>query len=85
MDGPDLYDLSDRVDSKESFLAFLAALEDDWYERPGAWQNGTIPDFLSACRQWARATSGLTGEPMVEERPSWMAFASILHAGKFYE
>jgi hypothetical protein len=85
MSDVDLYSAADDVDSKESFLAFLAALEADWYDRPEQWENGTVPDFLSACRRWAESTSGLTGEPMVGGRPSWAAFANILHAGKFYE
>lgn len=85
MDDVDLDAMAGEVDGKAALLDFLAALEADWFADRDRWENGTIPDFLSACRAWAGATSTLTGRPMVGEPPSWAAFAAILHAGKFYE
>ena len=72
-----------RVNSKETFLNFVAALRDD-YGNVG-WENGSIDTFLDAMHAWAESTSAATGEPMVSEEPSWQEFARILHAGKFYE
>ena len=85
MNQDNLFEMADSVRSKESFLEFLAALECSWYDRIEEWENGDIPAFLSACRTWAAAKSGLTGKPMVDEEPAWSGFANILHAGKFYE
>jgi len=85
MDRDDPFAMSDAVDSKRSFLEFLAALEASAQSDRNRWENGTIPDFLSACRRWAEATSSMTGRPMAAEEPTWSAFANILHAGKFYE
>jgi len=96
----DLYDMADRVDSKVSFLAFVRALADDAAAAdsegnltpdsklnmsPGGWEQGTIADFLHTIEDWAAGNSGLTGEPLVPEQPSWRAFAHLLHSGKFYE
>lgn len=95
-----LYEMADRVDSKESFLAFVHALADDAAAAasegkltadgklnlsPGGWENGTIADFLYTAEGWAAANYGHTGEPHVPGEPSWRAFAHLLHSGKFYE
>jgi hypothetical protein len=95
-----LYEMADRVDSKESFLAFVRALADDAAaaategERtpdgklnlsPGGWEHGTIADFLYTTEAWATYNYGHTGEPHVPAEPSWRAFARLLHSGKFYE
>ncbi|MFL6229105.1 MAG: hypothetical protein ACJ741_10030 [Pyrinomonadaceae bacterium] len=90
----DLQHLIDRVNSKESFLEFLEALEKDWDKdqelskgapdapfavSPLGWENGTVGAFLEAMRAWAIDTNTLG------EEPSWKAFAEILRAGKMYE
>ena len=95
-----LYEMAERVDSKESFLRFVQALAEDAEaadaesERtadgklnlsPRGWENGSVAAFLGAISAWAAANSGVTGKAMVSEQPSWGAFAKILHAGKFYE
>jgi len=72
-----------RVNSKETFLDFVATLRDDTGNV--GWENGSIETFLDAMHAWASATSGLTDEPMVASEASWRGFADILHAGKFYE
>lgn len=89
-----LYDMAEKVDSKESFLQFVQALAEDaaaaaaepghtpegWLNlSPRGWENGSISAFLEAMCSWAEGTSTLTG------KPTWRAFAEILHAGKFYE
>ena len=95
-----LYEMAEKVDSKESFLRFVQALAEDAAaadaepERtadgklnlsPRGWENGSIAAFLDAMAAWAAAKSGITGEPTVSEQSSWRAFAEILHSGKFYE
>ena len=95
-----LYEMAEKVDSKESFLRFVRALAEDAAATdeepehtgdgkpnltPRGWENGSIPTFLDAMGAWAASTSGLTGKPTVSEEASWRAFAEILHAGKFYE
>jgi hypothetical protein len=91
----DLDALLDRVNSKETFLEFVAALRDDWEaERaegkatpsspygPGArgWENGSIGAFLDAMHAWADDSGD-----RVQSSPDWRTFAHVLYAGKFYE
>ena len=95
-----LFEMADKVDSKESFLRFVqvlaedAAAADEEPERmtdgklnlsPRGWENGNVTAFLGAISAWARGNSGITGEPFIPAQPSWKAFAKILHSGKFYE
>ena len=91
----DLDQLLDRVNSKESFLEFVAALRDDWEaeraEEQGrtppilgqglhGWENGTIGAFLDAMHAWTRDSGD-----RVPSGPDWQTFAQIIYAGKFYE
>jgi hypothetical protein len=88
----DLFDMADRVDSKQSFLEFVNALEADYRDmaakerehptqsEPAAngWFNTSIGDFLESMRAWATDAD-------LPEQPSWKAFARLLHEGKLYE
>ena len=66
----DLYEMAQKVDSKESFLRFVQALAEDAEaadaepERtvdgklnlsPRGWENGSIAAFLDAMSAWAAA------------------------------
>lgn len=90
----DLDHLINRVNSKESFLEFLEALERDWNKdqelskgaqsapfavSPLRWENGTVGTFIEAMHRWTTDTETLS------EEPNWKTFAKILYAGKFYE
>lgn len=80
-------DLIDSVDSLQSFLTFVKALEDDARmdeSRPFAsgargWENGTIEAFLEAMRAWAIDSGSLP------PTPTWRDVAQLLLAGKSYE
>lgn len=86
----------DRVTDQASFYAFVAALiadreqEVDIEKRtpsspygPGAngWENGTIEAYLEA----ALSCASDNGDNMLQEKPSWAAFATFLYCGKIYE
>jgi hypothetical protein len=96
----DLYEMAEKVDSKEALLRFVQALAEDASAAdaepdrtadgklnlsPRGWENGSVSAFLGAMSAWAAANSGITGEPLVSEQASWREFAKILHSGKFYE
>ncbi|MGV3616538.1 MAG: DUF7660 family protein [Fimbriimonas sp.] len=83
-----------KVKDRASFLAFVAALAEDYADEvakervkpnspygPGAngWENGTIDAYLEAAHACAVDSTMLT------EEPSWQAFAQFLYAGKYYE
>jgi len=86
--------LISRVNSKETFLEFLKALESDWNKEqemskgaqlapflPGAlgWENRSVGGFLEAMHAWACDAQWL------DDEPSWRMFAELLLAGKSYE
>ena len=90
----DLNDLLKKVNSRQSFLDFVAALRDDKIDEeqkekvektspygPGAngWENGTIETFLDAVHSFGQDNSKIT------EQADWKTFALLLFAGKFYE
>ena len=87
-------ELRDRVDSRETFLAFLKSLQRDREEElakeaaspsspwgPGhhGWENGSIEAFLDAMHAWAVDSNALPAEP------TWRAIAQLFSAGKHYE
>ena len=89
-----LYTLLESVNSKESLLVFMKALELDRLDEDAkelaspsspygsganGWENGTISSFIEAMHAWATDSSDLP------ESPSWRTFADILLAGKIYE
>lgn len=90
----------DAVVDEPSFIAFLAALAEDWeLERemektkpslpfsPGArgWENGTIGAFLERSAAWAESSSaGLPLGYVVPSNP-WRRCADIIYMGKIYE
>jgi hypothetical protein len=95
-----LFEMAEKVDSKESFLQFVATLAEDAAnakeapERtadgkinlsPDGWENFSIEAFLGAIQRWGASNSSISDMPMVSEQASWQAFALLLHAGKFYE
>mgnify|MGYP001194544134 CR=1 FL=1 len=80
-------DLIESIDSPESFLAFLKALEVDarldesvpYARGTRGWESGTIAWFLEAMHAWATDSDSLPGAP------TWRDFARLLLAGKVYE
>ncbi len=95
-----LYEMAEKVDSKESFLRFVQALAEDAEAAdsepehtadgklnlsPRGWENGRISASLGSMSAWAAGNSGTTGQAHVPEQPSWRTLAEVLHAGKFYE
>ncbi len=89
-----LYELLEKVDSKESFFTFVKALKEDKMDEdekektkpsspydPGAngWENATIASFLDAMESYGEDSES------IDEKASWKNFALLLYAGKFYE
>ena len=86
--------LISRVNSKDTFLEFLKALENDWTKEqelregtqlapflpgPLGWENPSVGSFLEAMHAWADDSQWL------DDEPSWRTFAELLLAGKGYE
>ena len=80
-------DLLDNIDSPQSFLAFVKALEDDARRDESVphargthgWESRTIHGFLEAMSAWATDSGSLPSAP------TWRDVARLLLAGKAYE
>ena len=85
--------LANRVDSRDTFTEFLAALRSElslverretespvgkWTTGHLGWENPTLDRFLEAMHAWAVDAS-------LPEQPSWALIAQLLVAGKMYE
>jgi hypothetical protein len=83
----------DLVDSRESFMQFLAVLREHraaavgearvqppggFDVGPGGWENWTIEEFLEAME-------GYASDINLPEQPTWAFVARLLLAGKGYE
>lgn len=90
-----LHEKADRVDSKETFLEFVAALRADWEASrtkesaqpsslfspdSGGWENPDLGRFLVAMHAWTEDMGD-----RVPSEASWRTFANILMAAKIYE
>jgi hypothetical protein len=91
----EIHEVADRVDSKETFLEFVAALRADLEasrieENPqpsspysaaaGGWENSDLGRFLAAMHAWTEDMGD-----RIEPQPSWRMFADMLMAAKIYE
>lgn len=87
--------LAQSVHDRESFLAFLDALVEDWNQSarmeaqsPSApygaaalgWENVSVGHFLESARAWASDAPS-----QFPASASWHAFAQLFLAGKVYE
>ena len=75
-----LPELVRRVDSRESFLAFVAALHADLRSDAASWENPSLDRYLEALHSWTEDM----GERLPQS-PSWRILADILYAAKIYE
>jgi hypothetical protein len=88
------WEMTDTIDSKESFIKFIVALRSDWElkhelvrRENGAdtkikstpWENCYLPDFLEAMGAWIEDTSNLSS------KFSYKDLANILTAATMYE
>ena len=94
-----LQQLLDEVRDEPTFLRFIKALSDDWFEdrtkeerNPSSpyvptingWENGTIGDYLESAHAWGKTWLDRPEENERGESP-WRRAAAILYAGKYYE
>lgn len=75
--GHKTYEMLEKVNDRDSFIAFLAQLRDDWEDSvaqervqqshpygPAAngWENGNIGTFLDAAHAWAASSAAFTDQ-----------------------
>lgn len=91
----ELHEIARQVNSKETFLEFIAALRADWEASRGeektqpsspygpdarGWENPDLGRVLEALHSWTDDMGN-----RVAEEPTWQTFANMLMAAKIYE
>lgn len=70
------------VHSRTDFIAFLHALERDFYENNDDWETDEVGAYLNGAARWAEAAAR---DGTIDPEATWSAFAHILYAAKSYE
>ena len=78
----DLYEKLNRVCDKESFVAFLKALSNDFETSYSEWQNGSISSYLECISAWA---VDYKKEDFNWDNPGYKEMAILFYMGKIYE
>ena len=89
------YDLLEKVDGPDTFLAFVNELRSDRMSEVGrpidaagrgasGWENHTIEDFLEAALRWAEDSDFGARQDLKDASP-WLLCATFLYCGKIYE
>ncbi len=88
--------LLDGVTDRTTFYTCVAALIADrkqeieiekltpsspYGSEENGWENGTIEVYLEA----ALSSASDNGDKLLQEEPSWQAFATFIYCGKIYE
>ena len=76
----DMHALVESVRTREDFVRFLGALQEDLPKRPSYWHNYTLEQYLDGLDQVVQGIDRYyknLGKPM-PERPDWQMFADIL-------
>jgi hypothetical protein len=79
---------NNAVNSRTSFVDFLALLHQDFLDNPDTWQNNTLESFLEAAGRYAEDIQGYydnTNQLLNADEASWQTFADILKGVKVYE
>lgn len=77
----------EKVNSKETFVAFLQLLAQNLKENPQNWENKSLADYLDAAASWTEDMEGYyknNNLPLPGE-VSWKVFADVLMAASRYE
>lgn len=75
------------VESREDFVAFVAAIAEDFESHRPDWLHRDLPSFLAPMASWSEDMDGFyenTGESMAALSP-WRIMADILAASRIYE
>jgi len=83
------YQLSNfKVTDRESFIAFLDLLRQDFLTNPNVWENKTVDTYLEALGRYASDIQGYydnTGQKVNADQPCWQTFADMFKGATMYE
>lgn len=82
-----LAEQNNSISTREDFIAFVKALQNDFQNNPQSWENDNLKSFLEALGAWVKDMDGYylnQGKPVPQE-PTWKMLGDILLASKMYE
>ena len=77
----DIYEMADKIESKEDLIEFLKALLVDLKENHSEWENDTLERYLDGMWGWLQDLD----EAFVPEQPSWQFIGNMLLVARIYE
>ena len=82
-----LYEKISKINSKETFLAFISELKLDFINNSQSWENKNVSDYLASIQSWIEDMGGYYDNIGKEEPQSinWNFIATLFYIGKIYE
>lgn len=77
-----------NVTDRNSFIAFVESLLEDYRTNKDAWENETLESFLDAMAAYTNDIQGYydnTSQEVNADIASWKVFADILKGASMYE
>lgn len=83
----DLYELAERVQSRQDLAEFIEALRRDLETNGDAWENPTLDRYLESLAMWITDMDGYFHNQgrEVPSEPDWQLVAHMLDAAAIYE
>lgn len=80
----DLAELVEQVKTKEDFIHFLQALQNDLITNHAEWENLNLEQYLEAMEAFLTSSTE-NSLHKVDFTPSWSLFARIMLTASIYE
>ncbi len=83
----ELYEIADKVKTKDDLVIFLTALADDLKKNKDEWENQSLYQYIEAISSWLESMEIVYENADLEfpDNPSWSTIADIFYVGKIYE
>lgn len=89
-----LFEICDKVKTKEDFIKFIDLLKEDFVKNKEHWESQSVDVFLDTMGVWTEAMLEQSyengriffgSEERLPENIPWKVFANIIFSAKFYE
>ena len=78
--GDTVYELSEKITTREDFVVFLKALHRDFIDESEKWENLTIEMYLESMSAFVNSA-----QPRLEDNATWKTFGVALRTARIYE
>ncbi len=80
----EIAELAKQAESKEDFIKFLQALNDDFINNQEKWENPELGRYLEAMEAFLSSSTDKSINK-IDFTPSWSLFARIMLTATIYE